>query len=123
MRRRSGFTLIEVLVALAVIAIAMAAAVRVSSQVIGGSHDLKLHLAAGWVAQNRLNSHLVKRLFPAVGLSQGEEDQAGLHFVWREEVSETPNRAFHRVEVKVYADKESDYAVTTLVGYLADTNG
>lgn len=116
----AGFTLIEVLVALAVIGIAMAAAVRASVGVTEGSIQLKRHLAAGWVAQNRLNGYVARAEFPVVGTQEGNELQAGVNYFWQEQVSDTPNRAFRRVEIRVYGDERRDHADTVLVGYVAN---
>lgn len=115
-----GFTLIEVLVALVVIGIAMAAAVRATMGVTDGSMELKRHLAAGWVAQNRISSLTARNDFPAIGSSEGTELQAGLLFTWRQDVSETPNRAFRRVEVKVFTGEQRQHADTVLIGYIAN---
>lgn len=115
-----GFTLIEVLVALAVIGIAMAAAVRATVGVADSADRLKRHLAGGWVAQNQLNSYVARGVFPPLGVREGRAQQAGLDFRWREEVSETPNAAFRRVEVRVYADPRADYADAVVVGFIAD---
>ena len=49
-RRTSGFTLIEVLVALAIVAIALLAALRVAGQGANNAVDLRARLCAGWVA-------------------------------------------------------------------------
>lgn len=119
---KAGFTLIEVLIALAVIGIAMAAAVRATIGVTDGTADLKRHLAAGWVAQNRLSTYLARNQFPPTGRNEGSEVQAGMPFSWREDVSDTPNRAFRRVEVKVFFGTQRDHADAVLVGYVANVS-
>ncbi|HEY9100536.1 type II secretion system minor pseudopilin GspI [Chitinimonas sp.] len=118
--RRQGFTLIEVLVALAVIGIALAAAVRASTAVADGSLALRRHLVGGWVAQNRLNGYLARSEFPDIGTREGRETQVGTEFVWRESVSETPNKSFRRVEVRVSAPESGDHADAVLIGYIAN---
>lgn len=115
-----GFTLIEVLVALAVIGIAMAAAVRATIGVVDGSIALRRHVAAGWVAQNRLNLYLARNEFPDVGSGEGNESQAGMDFTWRATVSETPNRAFRRVEIQVFPQGRFDHSDAVLVGFIAN---
>ncbi|MEW9899678.1 type II secretion system minor pseudopilin GspI [Chitinivorax sp. PXF-14] len=117
-----GFTLVEVLVALAILAIALAAAMRATSGMIGSAGEMKTRLAAGWVAQNRLAEHLAMRDFPEVGSNTGKADQAGLHFSWREDVSGTPNKNFRRIEIKVFSGEQSDYASAQLIGYLSREN-
>ena len=54
-----GFTLIEVLVALSIIAVSLMAASRVALNVLNTSEYLKLKLSADWVAQNRLETHYI----------------------------------------------------------------
>ncbi|MBV1776953.1 type II secretion system minor pseudopilin GspI [Burkholderiaceae bacterium DAT-1] len=119
-RDRAGFTLIEVLVALAVIAIALSAAVRATVGTIRGADSLKHHVAAGWVAQNRINFYVASGQFPDLGKHEGDESQAGMSFHWVEDVGGTPNPAFRRLEVKVYADENREHADAILVGYIAN---
>lgn len=118
--KQQGFTLIEVLVALAVIAIALAAAVRATTAVADGSLALRRHLVGGWVAQNRLNGYIARGEFPEIGTREGRETQAGTEYTWRETVSETPNKSFHRVEVRVSAPESGDHADAILIGYIAN---
>ncbi|WP_269530756.1 type II secretion system minor pseudopilin GspI [Chitinimonas sp. BJYL2] len=120
--RRAGFTLIEVLVALAVLAIALTASVRATLVVSDGSLSLRRHLAGGWVAQNRLNEHIALGRFPDTGMSEGQTRQAGMDFSWRETVSETPNKAFRRVEVRVFSQQDSTHADAILIGYIANVS-
>ena len=117
MNKQAGFTLLEVLIALAILAIAMAAVARASMQMTDSSNELKRRLLANWVADNRLAEHMARSEWPPVGLSNGVEDQAGLSLRWEENVSNSPNIAFRRVEIKVYAgsDKQS---LAQIVGYL-----
>ncbi len=92
-----GFTLIEVLVALAILAVALAAASRASLMMADSSSALRERLLAGWVAQNRLAELQARRAWPDPGTREGETEQAGLKLVWRETASPTQNRAFRRV--------------------------
>ena len=117
MNKQAGFTLLEVLIALAILAIAMAAVARASMQMTDSSNELKRRLLANWVADNRLAEHMARSEWPPVGLSNGVEEQAGLSLRWEENVSNSPNVAFRRVEIKVYAgaDKQS---LAQIVGYL-----
>ncbi|QDQ27973.1 type II secretion system protein GspI [Chitinimonas arctica] len=119
MKRQLGFTLIEVLIALAVIGIALAASVRATIVVSDGSMSLRRHLVGGWVAQNRINAYLASKDFPELGQHEGKTTQAGMEFFWREKVGALPNKSFRRVEVKVYPNEKSDHADAVLVGFIA----
>lgn len=118
LRRDRGFTLVEVLVALAILAVALAAAMRATSSLIDNASTLKEHLVAGWLAQNRLQEHLARRDFPDLGAQTGNEEMAGIRFNWREDVSGTPNARFRRIEISVFANNQSDYASARLIAYL-----
>lgn len=114
-----GFTLIEVLVALAILAIALAAASRASAMMANSSAELRQRLLASWVAQNRLAELQARRAWPDAGTREGEVEQAGLKLTWHETVSATPNQAFRRVEIRVGAAGRDEHALARLTGYLA----
>ncbi|AOX99553.1 type II secretion system minor pseudopilin GspI [Jeongeupia sp. USM3] len=119
MRPSHGLTLVEVLVALAVLAIAMAAALRAVSASTDTAGELATRTLAGWVAQNRLAEITARGEFPEPGRREGRASMAGREFVWQEDDGVSPNRSFRRVEIKVYAEGKPDHAVATLTGYLA----
>ncbi|MFO1380670.1 MAG: type II secretion system minor pseudopilin GspI [Chitinivorax sp.] len=119
-RRTDGFTLVEVLVALAILAVALAAAMRATGSLIDNTTTLKEHLAAGWVAQNLLQQHIARQDFPELGSQSGSDEMAGIPFLWREDVSGTPNNRFRRIEISVFANNQTDYASARLIGYLSN---
>ena len=125
MRRRAssfaGFTLIEILVALAIVAVALAAGMRALAQSADSASTLKARTLALWVAQNRLAAAQLAEPWPALGSAAGESEQAGTRFIWRESVSGTPNPAFHKIEIVVAEPQTPDYALARLVGYIGNT--
>jgi len=102
-RGPAGFTLVEVLVALAIVAIALMAALRAAAQSTGNVGELRARLFAGWVAENRLAEHRARGDWLPLGIQRGKEREGGLEFAWREEVIATPNAAFRRIDVFVSA--------------------
>jgi type II secretion system protein I len=84
MIRGRGFTLIEILVALAIIAVALAAGMRALAQSADSATALKARTLGLWVAQNRLAAAQVAMPWPAPGSYRGNATQAGAPFLWRE---------------------------------------
>ncbi|MGF6769659.1 general secretion pathway protein I [Paraburkholderia sp. GAS199] len=104
MRRRAsqrGFTMIEVLVALAIIAIALAASLRAVGSLATGEADLHRRLLAGWSADNALAQLHLTHAWPNVGATSFDCSQGNLPLICTEQVSATPNPVFRRVEVSV----------------------
>lgn len=120
-RNKSGFTLLEVMVALAIVAIALGAAVRLSGEIVTSSFDIRQRQFGRWIAQNRLNLHLASNDWPALGTVDGEDTMGGEHFRWQETVSSTPNIHFRRIEVRVFSDDEPDFALASLIGYVHES--
>lgn len=113
-----GFTLLETLVALAILAIAMAAILRAAGAETRHTEELRLRVLADWVAQNRLASHAARGDWISIGTQNGEETQAGIRLLWREDISSTPNPAFRRIEVSVFMPDDAQHALRKLTGYL-----
>jgi general secretion pathway protein I len=118
MRGAPGFTLVEVLVALAVLSFALIAALRASSISVSNSGEIRDRLLAGWVAQNRLAEHRARRDWIPVGVYQGEAVQAGKQFRWEEKVVSTQNTQFLRVEVRVFGLEHPETALGVMSGFL-----
>ena len=115
-----GFTLLEVLVALAILAVCMAAVARAAGSGANHVEAMRERTLADWVAQNRLALHTARGDWLPVGTQNGEEEQAGQRFTWREEVSATPNPTMRRMVVSVYGANEPDHPLRQMTSYLAE---
>ena len=91
---------------------------RAVAQSADGATLLKQRTLALWVAQNRLAAAQLALPRPALGLRDGNAEQAGARFVWRETVSGTPNPAFRKIDIVVADPAAPDYALAQLSGYL-----
>lgn len=118
MKTPRGFTLLEVLIALAILAIAMLAATRAVGLMTDSAAGLKQRMVASWIAQDQLAQHMARGDWPETGSKTGQSQQAGFAMEWEERVTQTPNAAFRRIEIRVYATGHLDYALAQLVGYL-----
>jgi general secretion pathway protein I len=96
-----GFTMIEVLVALAIIAIALAASLRAVGSLANGEADLHRRLLAGWSADNELAQLRLAHTWPDIGSRSFDCSQGNLRLVCTQRVTATPNPIFRRVEMLV----------------------
>lgn len=115
---RAGFTLVEILIALAILAVGLAAATRAVGIASDSSFALEQRLVAQWVAQDRVNEIRARSIWPEIGSSEGEAEQAGQRLVWMQTVSGTPHRAFRRVDVKVVLPGKLSHSLATLTTYV-----
>lgn len=123
-RHAAGFTLLEVVVALAVIAIAMGALVKAGSQQAASLDYLREQTLAHWVAENRLVELQVADDWPETGRSQGEAGMQGRDWFWTTEVEATEDPALRRVEVAVWSDEAREgSALARMTGFLARPGG
>lgn len=101
--RCGGFTLFEVLVALAIVAVALAASLRAAAGSTDAAQTLRLRTLAAWVAENHVAERRAREDWPPLGRSSGSTTQGGIAFLWREAVSATPSADFRRIDVAVSA--------------------
>lgn len=121
--KRAGFTLVEVLVALAIVSIALLASLRAAGQGTNNFGELRSRLLAGWVAENLLAEQRARGDWLPLGIQRGMGQQGGIEFAWREEVIATPNPAFRRVDVFVFAAPEESRSLARLTGFLVQPPG
>jgi len=107
-----GFTLIEVLVALFITGLALAAGMRALGVVTRASEDLAPRLAAQWSADNALAEIRLHRLWPDLGERRFDCPQGPYALRCIERVAGTPNPVFRRVEVSVTAADDDQVLAT-----------
>ena len=119
-RKIQGFTLIEVLVALAIVATALAAGVQATNALTRNAQRQTDTLLATMCAENELVKTRLSKQMPGVGDSTSACEQAGRQLQVRIEVRPTPNPSFRRVDAQVSTSAEEGGApilsLSTIVG-------
>jgi len=115
-RTQIGFTLVEVLVALTIAAIALVAAMRAGASLAVGAEQAKLRTYAQWSAENRLALIRITGEFPPPGLRRFECPQGAIALRCVENVFNTPNANFRRVELAV-EDPDDGHRLARLTGF------
>lgn len=114
-----GFTLIEVLVAVAILAVALAATSRAASVAVDGAFETRHRLLATWAAQNRVAELRARGTFPASGATRFNTTQGGMALVIDENVSDTPNPVIRRVDLAVADARDANRVLTRLTAYVS----
>jgi general secretion pathway protein I len=99
--RQNGFTLIEVLVALAIVAIGMAAVLEALTSSANTAVYLQDKTFAEWVALNRIETVRLSGSIPGTGTSSDDIDYAGRSWEWQQKVTDTRIPNLRQIEVDV----------------------
>lgn len=116
--RPAGFTLLEVLVALVIVALGLMAAFGQVNQTLTVSSRLRDKTLAHWVAVNEMTRLRLLGEFPAIGSRSDEVEMARTNWRYTINVVKTPLDALRRVDISVAFADRPDAVVTTLTGFL-----
>ncbi len=117
--RHTGFTLVEVMVALAIVAFSLTAVAASVGQMIDTSNTMRERTYASWIAQNKITELRLANVVPEVSTSSGEVDFANVTWAWRAVVSETGVEDLFRVDVSV-TYPGSDASIRTVTGFIGE---
>jgi general secretion pathway protein I len=118
-KKQTGFLLVEILVALVILAIPLAAITRAVSQAIDTTAALRDRNIAMWVAQDRLTMHRIERDWPSLKTTTGTSEMADRSWRWQEKVISTSVVQLRRVEIEI-RDENGPDVLAKLVGFLRD---
>lgn len=120
LKSNRGFTLLEVLVALTIIAITLGAVIKTASDQTANTSYLKEKAIGHWVAMNALNQLLLEQDWPSLGKSTDSATMASHEWYWQREVEKTPSPDSRKIIYRVFSDSDFQQQVTSLVGYVTN---
>lgn len=118
MTEGKGFTLVEILVALAVLAIGLMAALTAVAQLTANEAYVRDRTLATWVAHNRLVEEQLSGDWPSVGERKGTAELAGQEWYWKVRVSQTEEAKMRRLDVEVRAQADDEATLALLSGFV-----
>jgi len=117
-KRWAGFTLLESLVALAIVALGMTAVQTQLNRYVVSANYIELKTLASWIATNQITELSIAPEWPALGDSEAELDFARRRWLWRAEVSETPVENLRRVDLSVSLAEDPERVFNTVSALL-----
>jgi len=117
--RQHGFTLIEVMVALTLIAISMTTLLSVSGQTTANATHFKQLTLGQWIAENKAAEYQIRNQFPPVGRKEGNVNMADREWRWRVKVSNTENADIRRLDIDIiFEDGDFDEPVASVSAFI-----
>lgn len=114
-----GFTLLEVLVALTIVAFSLTAVAASMSQMIDAATTMRERTYASWIAQNKIAEIRLANTVPDVGSSSGEIEFGNTDWEWRVVISESGIEDFQRIDVSVSLVGD-EYVIRTVTGFIGE---
>ncbi|MCK9503785.1 MAG: type II secretion system minor pseudopilin GspI [Porticoccaceae bacterium] len=119
-----GFTLLELMVALTVIAIAALAIVKNTTQLVQDQQRLEDKTLALWLAENQLAEIRLTQLWPSTGIKTRQVTVSQREWHVATEITDTPLSTLRKVEVRVTrshrANNADSASIIRLVGYMGE---
>jgi general secretion pathway protein I len=119
MKTSKGFTLIEVMVAMAIAALGLAAVTASVSQMVDAGTAMQQRTYASWVAQNKIAELRLANVVPEVSETSGDTIFAEREWTWRATISETGIENLFRVDVQVGL-ADGDENIRTVTGFIGE---
>jgi general secretion pathway protein I len=114
-----GFTLIECLVALFILAIVLAAASRSIGVSLKDVQDNYARTVAMWIADNQINQYYLDGIFPELGQTKKNINMANLDFNMEINIVQTGNPYFRKIEIIMNEKNKPEYKIYKTVTFIS----
>ncbi|MBA6304260.1 type II secretion system minor pseudopilin GspI [Colwellia sp. MB02u-14] len=114
-----GFTLIEVMLAMAIFSIAGIALLSAADNNFKNLSHLESKVLANWVASNQLVAVTLAEEWPPKNNKKGKVEMAGQEWFWQQKVIKTENKNMRSVVIEVRNKEDQKLAITSMVTYLS----
>ena len=114
-----GLTLLEVMVALLIFALAGTAVMKAASDHLNGVGQIEDITFATWVANNRLTQLKLQNKWPPKSNEKGSQEMSDRVWYWQQNVIKTPDPDLLAVEIVVGLDRDYQGSITSVTTYMA----
>jgi general secretion pathway protein I len=118
-RRQKGFTLVEILVSLAILSIILGALIQTAGTNASNAARLRDRAVAEWVASNRLAELQLAESFPETGSRTGDEEMFGNRWYWKTIVQKVEDEDLRRVDIEVRRVEDDKNPIITIAGFVS----
>ncbi len=116
---QQGFTLLEVMVALSIFALAGTAILKTASEHLSSIGQIESITFANWVASNRLNQLQLETTWPPKNNVKGNMEMADRTWYWRQTVTKTNDNDLRSVTIFVGEDETYNDSLTSVTTFVA----
>ena len=109
-----GFTLIEVMIALSVVAIGLMATLKAVNEEVSGANLTRNKMIALWVLENKVAEIRLNPLLPNTGINEGQQTLFNQTWQWQTNTTNTANTKIRKVEVSILQPNSKDKKDTLL---------
>lgn len=117
--KQQAFTLIEVMIALSILALSLTAMAVTVSGALNNATTLQERTYASWIAQNKIVEMRLAGVVPKVGSNSGDIEYANSDWSWQAVVEETGIENLWRLEVAISRPGSED-PIRTVTGFIGE---
>lgn len=118
-QKSAGFTLIEVMLAMAIFAIAGVSLLSAATNNFNHLSQLEQKILANWVASNQLVTISLEDKWPPQSNKKGKVEMSGHEWFWQQKVIKTTDANMRAVVIEIRVNEKDELALTSLMTYVS----